>query len=246
MANERLVLTRLVTSALPLAVLTHSLLVHRPAALSSFRVGERLEYDVKFGPLKAGEGRLEVLGTETVRGHEVLHSRFTIRGGVPGYRVDDLYETWFDPKTVTTYRFHQAVDEGRYERNRTFEIFPERGIYVQDRDTAATVSEPLDEASFFYFIRTVPLEVGRTYTFDRYFRPDRNPVVVKVLRRERVTVPAGTFDAVVLQPVINTKGIFSKNGRAEIWVSDDDRRLVVQMKSKLAFGTLEMHLKRQS
>jgi hypothetical protein len=105
------------------------------------------------------------------------------------------------------------------------------------------VRDPLDDGSFLYFIRTVPLSVGQTYDFPRYFKPDRNPVRVRVLRKESVKVPAGRFDAVVIQPIIKSKGIFSENGRAEIWLSDDDRRIMLQMKSNLSFGTLNLYLK---
>jgi hypothetical protein len=89
----------------------------------------------------------------------------------------------------------------------------------------------------------VPLEVGQTYEFNRYFRPDRNPVKITVLRRERIKVPAGTFDAIVIRPSIKTKGIFSENGQAEVWLSEDDRRIMLQMKSKLSFGSLSLYLK---
>jgi hypothetical protein len=64
-----------------------------------------------------------------------------------------------------------------------------------------------------------------------------------VLRRERVTVPAGTFDAVVIQPIIKTKGAFSDGGRAEVWMSDDGHRMIVQMKSQLSFGSINLYLK---
>jgi hypothetical protein len=63
-----------------------------------------------------------------------------------------------------------------------------------------------------------------------------------VERRERVKVPAGTFDAIVIQPVIKTKGVFSENGHAELWISDDDRRMILQMKSQLSFGSLDLFL----
>ena len=67
-----------------------------------------------------------------------------------------------------------------------------------------------------------------------------------MLRKERVKVPAGTFNAIVIQPVIKTKGIFSENGHAEIWLSDDDRRIMLQLKSKLSFGSLNLYLKSHS
>jgi hypothetical protein len=66
---------------------------------------------------------------------------------------------------------------------------------------------------------------------------------VRVLRKEEVKVPAGKFNAVVIQPIIKSRGIFSEDGRAEIWLTDDDRRMMVQMKSSLSFGSLNLYLK---
>jgi hypothetical protein len=107
----------------------------------------------------------------------------------------------------------------------------------------ATTAAPLDAGSFLYFLRTIPLEVGKEYAFERYFRVDRNPVRIRVLRRERITVPGGTFDAVVVQPIIKAKGIFSENGRAEVWLSDDEHRIMLQMKSRFSRFSLNLFLK---
>jgi hypothetical protein len=147
--------------------------------------------------------------------------------------------------TLATYRHKQDIDEGRRERQRNFEIFPAEGYYLRDEGTERlpTVREPLDDGNFFYFLRTIPLQAGQTYTFNRYFRPDRNPVTIRVVRREKVTVPAGTYDAIVIQPQIKTKGIFGENGRAEIWLSDDDKRVMLQMQTRLKFGSLNLYLK---
>jgi hypothetical protein len=112
-----------------------------------------------------------------------------------------------------------------------------------DRPEEPTVANPLDDGSFLYFVRTVPLEVGKSYEYARYFKAAGNPVRIRVVRRETITVPGGTFNTVVLQPTFQTKGIFSKNGKAEVWISDDDRRLMVQMKSKLSFGSLNLFLR---
>lgn len=210
-----------------------------------FGVGERADYEVKFGGVGMGSGHMEVVGAETVRGREVLHTRFHIRGGPFFFRVDDRLESWIDPSTLTSLRFRQELNEGSRERERTFEFYPERASYSEagKEGEQPSVSNPLDDASFIYFVRTVPLEVGKEYAYDRYFIPDRNPVRLKVLRRERIRVPAGTFDAVVVQPIISARGIFSESGRAEIWFSDDDRRIMLQMKSRFARISLSLHLK---
>jgi hypothetical protein len=209
-----------------------------------FGVGERADYDVKFGPLKVGSGSMQVSGIESVRGREAYRTSLKIKGGTFFYKVNDLFESWIDTRSLASLRFHQDQEEGGRDREKLFEIFPERQVYKEnDKPEKPSVSQPLDDGSFLYFVRTVPLEVGQTYHFDRYFRPDRNPVTIKVLRKERIKVPAGEFDAVVVQPVIKTKGIFSENGEAQVWLTDDDRRIMLQMKSKLSFGSLNLYLR---
>jgi hypothetical protein len=205
---------------------------------------ERLEYQVKYGFLGVGSAALEVLGLDTVRGTPAVHATFTVKGGVRVYRVNDAYESWFDPISFATVRAVQNIDEGSYDRQRNFDFFPDRKTFTEnDKPEAPTVADPLDEASFLFFLRTIPLEVGQTYEFTRYFRPDRNPVRVVVVRKEHVKVPAGQFDAIVVRPVIKTSGIFGEGGHAEVWFTDDSTRTLVQLKSQLKFGSLNLYLK---
>ncbi len=217
----------------------------QPAAVP-FNVGESLVYDVRFGAIKVGTGRMRVLGQDTVRGRDAWHVRFSVSGGTIFYRVNDVYESWMDICTLNSLRYHQDLNQGSRDRERRFEIFPERSVYretTRGTEDRPSVENPLDDGSFLFFIRTVPLEVGQSYTFNRYFRPDRNPVVIRVLRRERIRVPAGEFDAIVVQPIIKTSGIFSEGGQAEIWLSDDSRRMMLQMRSRLSFGSLNLYLR---
>ena len=217
------------------------------AAQVPFGPGEKSTFEVRFGSVKVGDGSLEVVGLEDLRGRETYHTSFLIQGGTFFYRVNDTYESWIDTRTLNSLLFVRQIEEGTRERKMTFEIMPERGTYVertrQKTLVKPTVAEPLDEGAFLYFVRTIPLVVGETYDFNRYFIPTRNPVRVRVLRKERVTVPAGTFDAIVIQPVIKTRGIFSEKGHAEVWLSDDSSRMLLQVKSKLSFGSLNLYLK---
>jgi hypothetical protein len=209
-------------------------------------VGEHLEYEVKFGKLRVGKGSMTVRAISDVRGREAWHTVLAIRGGIPFFRVDDRLESWIDTRTFTSLRLAQQTNEGRYHRDKRIEFFPDRSTMLELRDGAQeepTVAEPLDEGALLYFLRTLPLNVGDRYSLDRYFRPDRNPVQLEVVRRERLRVPAGTFETIVIRPTIKSPGIFSENGRAEVWVTDDERRLMVQMTARLSFGTLSLSLR---
>lgn len=209
-----------------------------------FSVGERAEYSLKFGIFTAGTGVAEVIGIDSIRGRESWHTVFRVRGGIPGFRVNDRFESWIDTRTFASLRHRQEQREGPRERERQFEIYPDERLYVEnDREPLPSVELPLDDGSFLFFIRTIPLEVGKEYAFDRYFRPDRNPVRIQVLRRERVTVPAGTFDALVIRPIIKSRGVFAEGGRAEVWIRDDSTRILLQIKSHVKFGTLNLFLK---
>ncbi len=236
-------LPRVLAFALFLAMSAHAQDGREEHMRVPFGVGERLEYDVRFGKLKVGSGSMEVAGVQKVRGRDAWHTVFQIRGGTFFYRVDDQNESWIDMRNGNSLRFRQDLNEGRRDVQRQFEIYPERAMYTEDGEPEAkSVRNPLDDGSFLYFLRTIPLTVGETYTFERYFRPDRNPVTIRVLRKERIQVPAGAFDAIVVQPVINTRGIFSENGHAEVWLSDDQNRIMLQMKSGLSFGSINLYL----
>ena len=217
----------------------------QPRMVVPFDKGEKLTFDVRFGGIKVGTGRMEVMGTTDVRGREAWHTRFTVKGGIPLYKVNDRLESWIDTRTFESLRFVQDLQEGRRDKERFYEIYPDRSTYSEKGEVehAPSVEDPLDDGAFMYFVRTIPLEVGKTYAFNRYFRPDRNPVQIRVLRKEKVKVPAGTYETIVIQPVIKSKGIFSEKGHAEMWLTDDSRRLLVQMKTDLSIGSLSLYLR---
>jgi hypothetical protein len=221
----------------------------RAPARVPFGVGERLEYDVRFGlrllpEMHVGNASMEVSPFDTVRGRETWHTVFSVHGGFRMYRVNDRYESWFDTRTLASLRYVQDINEGNYDRERRFEIYPERREFVLDsQPPEPTVAHPLDEGSFLYFLRTIGLAVGKDTSFNDYFRPDRNPVRIRVVKKDRIHVPAGWFNAIVVEPVIVNTKIFSEGGGARVWLSDDDNRIMLQMKSKLWFGSLNLYLK---
>ena len=213
------------------------------AASVPYAVGEELTYRATFGGIPAGTARMRVDGIELVRGRPAYHVVFTVDGGVPLFRVHDRYESWIDVETLASLRHRQQISEGRYKRTTSYEIYPERSEYQKEGDSVrASVSNPLDDGSFIYAVRTAGLRVGETRRDDRYFRPDRNPVVLTGLRQETVSVGAGTFATTVVKPTIRTSGIFSEDGQAHVWFTDDANRYPVQVKAKFAKFALTLTL----
>jgi hypothetical protein len=214
------------------------------APFPSLRPGEKLTYDANFGPMRVGRATMEVLPDDTVRGRSVSHIRFAVDGGVLWYKVRDRYDSWVDRERFVTLRFWKQLEEGKRRRTYKYEIVPERGVFFEEgKEERATVAEPLDDASLIYAVRVMPLDSGGRYDVPRYFIPDRNPVTLIVKRREKVSVPAGRFDAVVVQPLIKTTGIFGEGGRAELWFSDDANRYLLKLTAHVSFGTIILSLR---
>ena len=204
-----------------------------------FAPGEKATYRVSLGIVgNVGHGSLEVDSTmDMVNGHTSYGLTMKLSGGVPFARVEDEYHSWLDATHLFSRRFKQDQHEVRYERHRTFDFFPEQLIWKRtDNNEQGTLptAQPLDDLSFLYYIRTLPLEVGKTYILNRYFVDEGNPVTVKVLRKQVYTTPnLGKFNTIVVQPIIKTKGLFSEGGQAEVYFTDDSKRILVAMKSKV-------------
>ncbi len=238
---------------LTLAPVTASL---QPADVP-FGPGERFNYKVKWGFLSLGGGSLSVVGVEEIRGVPSYRIQLRMKGGRLGLNVDDDFSSWLGVEDLASRRFIQDIDEVNYERLREYEIFPEERRWEQrnieeeaDAETNAVIddqgettnSAPLDEISFLYWVRTLPLEVGKSYTYNNYFKDRGNPVVLNVLRTETIEVPAGTFETIVVQPVIQSKGMFSEEGEAEVFFTNDAQRILVRLETKLSIGNLSLHL----
>ena len=217
-----------------------------PAVAVPFLVGERLVYGARYGPFSVGTATMQVAGIDTIRGVEAVHFVFLIDGGALWYHIHQNLESWVGRHDFRSRRFLNQTEEKGKTWERKFEIYPDSGFYREaGRDTTApTVPDPLDDAAFLYWIRTVPLEVGKRYEYRRYFRPERNPVIVDVLKRERVGVAGKKWDAIVVRPRIpNGGGIFAEKADARMWLSDDSLRIMLALQSKFSFGQVTLKLK---
>jgi hypothetical protein len=215
-----------------------------PSPTYPFGVGEQFEYSAKLGVLRLGTAKMAVTGIDTVRGVESFVFMFSLDASAPFYKTSSILTSWTGTADLISRRFNQDLDENGRAKQRKFEIYPDSTwIQTTHGDTGSTVHDPLDDAAFFYFLRTLPLEMGKTYSYNRYFRKDLNPVVIKVLKREKMDLPGGReIQCLVLGPVVGNDGLFAPRAEAKLWLTDDERHIPVQIRSKLPFGTVTLKL----
>ena len=216
-------------------------------AYGRMRAGERARYELRLGGREVGTGSLEVVGEEQVNGHRTLHAVLKVTGGVLFAKVDERFESWIDPTRLFSRRFVKDQKELAIRRYRDYHMSPEANTFRERNDAAPSAlgsREPLDDVSFLFYARTLPLRVGDIDTVPRYFKPGHD-VILHVVRKERVTVPAGTFETIVVKPTItNAGGLFGQGGQAEVYFTDDAARTLVQLRTKVPLvGSLSLHLK---
>ena len=234
----------------PLAILLAALQAARaaggpPPAAVPFGVGERFEYSARLGVLTLGTAAIQVVGIDTVRSQPAWHFRFTLDGGNFVFRINSSLESWTSVKEFRSLRFRQDSKENSRRYLRDYDVFSDSGYYRQHDATATTptTEAPLDDASILYFVRTTPLEIGQTYRLVRHFKPELNPIVIAVLKREPCELPDETrVTCLVLNPVVGSNGLFGNRTDARLWITDDFRRIPVQIKTRQPYGPITLRL----
>lgn len=201
-----------------------------------FYPGERLEYAVRLSAVALrGHGAMWTDGPELVRGTEtyVLHFGFRARRGP--VKVSDTTWSWLDPRRMASLRFVKRERHPLSGHDEDISMFPDEKRWSgADGSSGNALSDaPLDELSFIYFLRTVSLVADSVYQFDRHYDAARNPTTVRLVRRESVTVPAGTFDALLVEMRVRDPARYRGEGVIRIHFSDDARRIPLRIESTL-------------
>ncbi len=208
-----------------------------PVAPYPFAVGETLSYDAKLGYFPIGSATASVGGARE-QGADAFVFAFAGAGGPPGVRVQYELTSWTRSTRFASLRFHRKMVQGNSVEEQRYQIVPDSSRYRLEGGGQDWVAprDALDELAFMYYLRTAPLESGRSYTISRYFRTGYNPISVRVVGRESVTlydnssVPCFVLD-------ISTRGTSMR-----MRLTDDARRLPVQLELPMSFGTVSLEL----
>ena len=223
---------------------------HRVLPNQAFGAGEHFEYVVKYGFITAGSAYLDIDTVVPIRGHQAY--RITSRAKSSSffskfYNVNDRAESYVDVEGIYPVWFEKHLREGKYKSDRWVRFDHTRHIAVSSKgDTLRIPPFVQDVLSVMYYVRTQPLEVGKSVVLDNYADGKNYPLEVKVLRKERKKVEAGEFNCIVVEPLIQEgAGIFVHKGSVTVWLTDDKNRLPIYMKSQvILIGSISAELKK--
>lgn len=219
---------------------------------TAFDVGERLVFDVDYAFFTAGEAVMSIPALDTIQGRPAFHIVFTVNSTPTFsviYKVDDRYETFLDKDGLFSWKFVQRIREGSYSRDFAAEFDPVANLArVEDREYPIPPYVH-DIVSAFYFARTLEytgMRVGQKTIVENFYKDTTYPLAIKFLGHQRISVDAGEFDCLVVEPLIKEGGLFKSEGRVIIWLSNDKRKVPIKVSTKVIIGSIDAELREYS
>jgi hypothetical protein len=219
-----------------------------------YDVGEYFKFRIHYGIINAGYASLEV--KEAVRNNrKVFHAignGYTTGMSRFLFKVDDIYESYFDKVTNKPYQCIRKIDEGGYTKN-------QEGFFNQDlnrvllkdyknkTEKSLNVSEDIqDVISAFYFLRNHPnidkLKVGESIVIDMFFDDEIIKFKLKFIGREDLKTKFGTVSSMVFRPLVQSGRVFKEEESLTVWISEDDNKIPLRIKASLAVGSIKADL----
>jgi len=213
-------------------------------------VPEKLEYNIYWSGIRVGDASFEVDQTDegtTITTRAVSLPFFSIF-----YKVEDISQSVLRSDGFPS-SYILNTREGKHRKDRVT-LFgqkssdePQKIIFTNKIDNSTKYFEldrqAFDPLSGFYEMRKRQLEIGRSEYLDIFDSKRLWNVEVKVLRKEKIKVPAGEYDTIVINPLLKSEGIFSKKGEIHIWLTDDEKKVPVMIKSKVKVGIINAKLR---
>lgn len=220
----------------------------------AFDTGEYFKFRIHYGIINAGYATLEIKDA-TINNKKVFHAvgkGYTTGMSKLFFKVEDLYESYFDKQTGSPYRYVRKIDEGGYTKNQEgFFNQNENRILVKDykRQTEKTIvitDNVQDIISSFYYLRNHPtidkLKPGEAITIDMFFDEEITKFKLKYVGRQDITTKFGTVSTMMFKPLVQTGRVFKEKESVTLWITDDENKVPVRIKADLAVGSLKADL----
>jgi len=225
-----------------------------------FQEGEDLVFQIRWGVITGGYATLSVPSIDKIDGKSAYHilSEARSTGMVDAfYRVKDKNEAWLDTALPQSLRYSKTILEGKYSVDEVVELDQTAHKYhltevrhdknnAREEKQGIIPASVLDVLSSLYYVRSLPLEVGKSFTIDVHSGDKTWPLVVQVKKLEKVKVKAGKFLCYRVEPLLRERGIFiSKGKKLEVWLTADAHHMPVLMRSEIFIGHVSAELVRQ-
>ncbi len=217
------------------------------------REGEKLKFSVRWFGMEVGTADVVVKGIEEIHGRKAYHIAVSGRSNSVVdliYPVRDEHHTYIDVEHFHSLRYEKVLKEGRYRADAVMDFDQEahEAVYLsRRRGSKKQILIPKnvqDELSTAFWLRVQPMKLGETITIPVNVDGTNWQLAIKVSKREQVRIgKLGIFDAIHLDPEVKFQGVFIHRGKITGWMSVDDKRLPLLMKTRIpVLGSIDVIL----
>lgn len=212
-----------------------------------FSPGEKLVFELRWEAIPAGQAVLEVLEPETINGERSNHFVLTAKSNRfvdIFYKVRDRIDSFTDIAMTRSLLYTKKQKEGGHQKNVTVSFDWKNQTAQYSNKGKAKDPIPIKQGTFdplaaLYYVRLTA--DGNQMQIERPISDGKKNVIgmIKVIRRERIKCPLGTFDTFLIEPDLrHVGGVFrkSKNAKIQVWITADEKRIPVRIKSRVVIG----------
>jgi hypothetical protein len=234
---------------------------YKPIVNKSFTTGELLEYRIHYGLINAAVATLSI--------HENLFHindrpcyKVDIHGKSVGLfdlvtRINNNYGSYIDTSAIVPHKFYRYIEEGKYRHNEVVDFdhkHDQATTAKLDKKTKKTVDTQHHEVpdnvqdivSGFYFLRTMNFskrKKGEIITINSFHSGEVYDFKIRYLGKEEIKTKIGTFNTIVLSPIMPENKLFDGENSIKVWISDDSNKIPIKIKASLFMGAVEIDLK---
>lgn len=225
-------------------------LLSAPDSVLAQKVPEKLVYSLSWTGITVGTATQQI--TETGDSRRIVSTARSNDWLSVFFPVEDLIESTLARKGAPfpglTLQHRMRMREGRHRRDREVLFDQEKKVahcvdhLSGDRRDVALAGLTFDTYGSFYYVRYLPLEVGKSFRVKIFYGKEADEVEVRVLKKERIKTILGKIDTIVIRPMVKSKGVFEGKGSVQIWLTDDERRIPVKAQTKVTVGSVTADL----
>jgi hypothetical protein len=215
----------------------------------AFKVGEQLNYKLKYGFFTAAEAHLKVEESDIKFGGRPAY-HIIADGNTAGtfdvfYKVRNRYESFIDKETLLPFLYIENRHEGSWNHTDKVTFDHKGGEIVANKGTYPFKGKVFDFPSAYYFARCLDvtkMHIGERFEL-RYFLEDSIQTLgITYVGKEKIKCDLGTFNCLKFNPTIIPGRIFRKNSKLYLWVTDDGNRIPIKAHVEVVVGSLTMEL----
>lgn len=236
-------------------LLVFSTIVTAQEKKDSFESGEWLKFRIHYGIFNASIATLH-LTNDKVNGKSVYRVRG--EGKTTGlakafFKVEDVYESYFDKKDGRPYKFVRNINEGGYTKDVEINFdYSKKKAVLNDKKNDKKLTfdinnEVQDLISAFYYIRKnynfSDLVVGEFIKLDMLYDDDGvYQFKLKYVGKEILKTKYGKVECLKFRPYVQSGRVFKEEESLSLWVSNDDNKIPIRIKADIAVGSIKADL----